>query len=193
MGPGSRATAGTSQPIPDSADVARAKRAPPVRSVPKATRSKDAAGTKNQALPDVPSGVRERVGRRADLPPVQVDRGLAFRLSRPLQRRDRVQPRMPRTSQAVGSKAGRATSYDHLTTEETSLSTNRGRRPQQRRQQADSRQPHGGPNHKANWQRLRDHYLLRARAALDGGDRIEAENFYQHADHYFRLIQGTAA
>ena len=75
------------------------------------------------------------------------------------------------------------------------LSTNKGRRflQKDRGRQGSAGRPHGGPNNRVNWQRLRDHYLQRARAAVDGGDRIEAENFFQHADHYFRMIQGTAA
>lgn len=75
------------------------------------------------------------------------------------------------------------------------MSTNKARHLQHkdRGRRGSSSRPHGGPNNMANWQRLRDHYLQRARAALDGGDRIEAENFFRHADHYFRMIQGTAA
>jgi hypothetical protein len=44
----------------------------------------------------------------------------------------------------------------------------------------------------ANWQRLRAQYLDRARAAIDAGDRIAAEGYYQHAEHYSRMIAGTA-
>lgn len=56
-----------------------------------------------------------------------------------------------------------------------------------------SRRAPNKPNSRANWQRKLDHYLLRARAASEAGDRIEAENCYQHADHYFRMIEGTTA
>lgn len=73
------------------------------------------------------------------------------------------------------------------------MSIHRRPRPHHSGLQSRSGRPSGGPNNKANWKRLQDHYLQRARVALDGGDRIEAENFYQHADHYFRLVQGTAA
>lgn len=34
----------------------------------------------------------------------------------------------------------------------------------------------------------RDKYLNLAREAMSQGDRIEAENFLQHADHYFRVL-----
>ncbi|MGI9523783.1 MAG: DUF4167 domain-containing protein, partial [Hyphomicrobiaceae bacterium] len=36
-----------------------------------------------------------------------------------------------------------------------------------------------------------EHNLRRAREAADAGDLIDAENYYQHADHYFRMIAGT--
>ena len=65
-----------------------------------------------------------------------------------------------------------------------------------RNQKQQSRRGHRAPNklnNRANWQRKLDHYLQRARAASEAGDRIEAENCYQHADHYFRMIEGTAA
>ena len=59
------------------------------------------------------------------------------------------------------------------------------------------RQRQGGvtaqPNAGANWQRKLDHYLARARELADAGDRVEAESCYQYADHYFRLIRGTAS
>jgi hypothetical protein len=34
----------------------------------------------------------------------------------------------------------------------------------------------------------RDRYLEKAREALSFGDRVMAENFFQHADHYNRII-----
>jgi hypothetical protein len=43
-----------------------------------------------------------------------------------------------------------------------------------------------------NWQRSRDRYLALARAAASSGDAIEAENCYQHAEHYFRLMRDRA-
>jgi phage shock protein A len=32
-------------------------------------------------------------------------------------------------------------------------------------------------------------YLERARDAISAGDRVLAENFYQHAEHYLRVAQ----
>lgn len=37
-------------------------------------------------------------------------------------------------------------------------------------------------------QQAREKYLALARDALSAGDRVEAENYFQHADHYSRII-----
>ncbi len=34
-------------------------------------------------------------------------------------------------------------------------------------------------------------YLALAREANSSGDRISAENYYQHAEHYYRLIHSN--
>jgi Domain of unknown function (DUF4167) len=39
-----------------------------------------------------------------------------------------------------------------------------------------------------NWQRSLDHHLDRARHFINTGETIEAENCYQHAEHYVRMI-----
>jgi len=46
------------------------------------------------------------------------------------------------------------------------------------------REPGGSPNAKRNYER----YLELARAAALTGDTIGAENYYQHAEHYFRSM-----
>jgi Domain of unknown function (DUF4167) len=55
----------------------------------------------------------------------------------------------------------------------------------------------GGRNHRqgsANWKQSHDRYLALARAAASSGDVVEAENYFQHAEHYFRLMhQGAQA
>ena len=38
-----------------------------------------------------------------------------------------------------------------------------------------------------------DHYIALAHAAATAGNTIEAENHYQHAEHYFRLIKQRSA
>ena len=58
-------------------------------------------------------------------------------------------------------------------------------RPPQRNQSFDS----NGPNVKirGSAHQIFERYVALAREAETGGDRIAAENFYQHAEHYFRL------
>lgn len=34
-----------------------------------------------------------------------------------------------------------------------------------------------------------DRYIVLARAAASAGDQVEAENLYQHAEHYCRLMR----
>jgi hypothetical protein len=36
-----------------------------------------------------------------------------------------------------------------------------------------------------------ERYLARAQDALLAGDRIAAEGFFQHADHYYRVMTGS--
>jgi hypothetical protein len=45
----------------------------------------------------------------------------------------------------------------------------------------------------ANAKRSHERYIALARAATLAGDRVEAENFYQHAEHYFRLMNDQMA
>jgi len=46
-----------------------------------------------------------------------------------------------------------------------------------------------GPNIKirGNASQISERYIALAREAATSGDRIGAENFYQHAEHYFRV------
>ena len=43
------------------------------------------------------------------------------------------------------------------------------------------------------WQRRHEHYTALAQAAALKGNVVDAEYNYQHAEHYFRMLQGTAA
>jgi len=63
---------------------------------------------------------------------------------------------------------------------------NRGPRPPHRIQTFDS----NGPNVKirGNAYQVFERYLAMAREAQTSGDRIAAENLYQHAEHYFRVM-----
>ncbi len=47
--------------------------------------------------------------------------------------------------------------------------------------------PNTGRN-RGNAQQLMDKYLTLARDAASQGDRIAAENYFQHADHYYRVV-----
>jgi hypothetical protein len=50
-----------------------------------------------------------------------------------------------------------------------------------------------GPNVKirGNAFQVFERYVALAREAAASGDRIAAENFYQHAEHYFRLMNAN--
>ena len=55
---------------------------------------------------------------------------------------------------------------------------------QRRPSSASYPEPSGSHNARRNY----DRYLTLARAELQAGDRVAAENYYQHAEHYFRLM-----
>ena len=58
-----------------------------------------------------------------------------------------------------------------------------------RRQNAGVRQHQNAANAHRNYER----YVALAREATLNGDHIEAENYYQHAEHYFRVMRERAA
>jgi hypothetical protein len=64
-----------------------------------------------------------------------------------------------------------------------------GPRPPHRSQTFDS----NGPNVKirGNAYQVFERYLALAREAQSSGDRIAAENFFQHAEHYFRVMNAN--
>ena len=66
---------------------------------------------------------------------------------------------------------------------------NRGPRPPHRSQTFDS----NGPSVKirGNAYQVFERYIALAREAASAGDRIAAENLYQHAEHYFRIMQAN--
>lgn len=66
---------------------------------------------------------------------------------------------------------------------------NRGPRPPNRNQTFDS----NGPSVKirGNAYQVFERYIALAREASSSGDRIAAENLYQHAEHYFRIMQAN--
>jgi hypothetical protein len=55
--------------------------------------------------------------------------------------------------------------------------------------------PDAGHNRRqgsGDWKQRRDRYLALAQAVASAGDAVEAENYYQYAEHYFRLMQQGA-
>ena len=50
-----------------------------------------------------------------------------------------------------------------------------------------------GDNGAAWAKRQYERYLVLAQSALLSGDAIEAQKFYQHADHYYRMMRGQDA
>jgi hypothetical protein len=66
---------------------------------------------------------------------------------------------------------------------------NRGPRPPHRIQTFDS----NGPNVKirGNAYQVFERYLALAREAQASGDPVAAENFYQHAEHYYRVMNAA--
>ena len=44
-----------------------------------------------------------------------------------------------------------------------------------------------------NARRNYDRYVALARAEFQAGDRVAAENYYQHAEHYFRMSSNRGA
>ena len=53
--------------------------------------------------------------------------------------------------------------------------------------------PRGSADVMGNAKRSYERYVTLARAAASTGDSIEAENLYQHAEHYFRLMTEQVA
>ena len=46
----------------------------------------------------------------------------------------------------------------------------------------------GRSHSNANPKQMVEKYQTMAREALSSGDRVEAERYHQHADHYYRLV-----
>jgi len=46
-----------------------------------------------------------------------------------------------------------------------------------------------GPRHSQNAQKEYERYLALARAETQIGNTVAAENYYQHAEHYFRSMR----
>ncbi|MGF9691763.1 DUF4167 domain-containing protein [Rhizobium sp. 0TCS1.26] len=57
---------------------------------------------------------------------------------------------------------------------------------------ADGRSSHSSSRRSGSDRQTYEHYLALAREKSSAGERIEAENYYQHAEHYFRLMAAHA-
>ena len=66
----------------------------------------------------------------------------------------------------------------------------RSRRGNGKRQSKNTNFDSNGPEVRArgNAQQVLDKYLALARDAMASGDRIASENYFQHAEHYFRIL-----
>ena len=65
------------------------------------------------------------------------------------------------------------------------------RAPAGRSRQWPSNAPRPAPNGAHNAQKNYERYLALARAEVQAGDRVAAENYYQHAEHYFRSMSSN--
>jgi hypothetical protein len=54
-----------------------------------------------------------------------------------------------------------------------------------------SNAPRPARNDAHNAQKNYERYLALARAEVQAGDRVAAENYYQHAEHYFRSMSSN--
>jgi hypothetical protein len=50
-----------------------------------------------------------------------------------------------------------------------------------------------GARSRENTRTSYERYITLAEAQIRAGDRIEAENYYQHAEHYFRLMEDATS
>ena len=62
-------------------------------------------------------------------------------------------------------------------------------RPKSRKPERGTSRSAGSTHPKARY----EYYIALAQAAVTSGDAIESEHYYQHADHYFRLMNETPA
>jgi Domain of unknown function (DUF4167) len=62
-----------------------------------------------------------------------------------------------------------------------------------RSQQRPSSPPRADLQDSHNARRNYDRYVALAQAELQAGDRVAAENYYQHAEHYFRMCSNRGA
>jgi hypothetical protein len=163
-------------------------------------------------MPAVPEAVSECMGRRACLPQVQVDIGMALGLYRSAQHLEltkhvivltpaacgwagmvrpsaRCVPASRQHDPAIFEMGGRHAIGGRASVNSERVTSNR------QGQHKTRLDPYAGHNRRRgseDWKQRRDRYLALAQAAASAGNAVEAENYYQHAEHYFRLMQQGA-
>jgi hypothetical protein len=86
-----------------------------------------------------------------------------------------------------------------MTKEDTMPQGNNGPRNNDQRKRtfrpdrAPPRQNRAGSNGAGNPKKTYERYVSLAQAAAAAGDTIATENYYQHAEHYFRLMRERVA
>src|ERR1700753_3688962 len=65
---------------------------------------------------------------------------------------------------------------------------NRPQKPRYQQNGGGQGSQHMGNRQRKNYPALREKYLNQARDALASGDRVLAENYFQHADHAYRMM-----
>jgi hypothetical protein len=163
-------------------------------------------------MPAVPEAVSKRMGRRACLPQVQVDVGMALGLHRSAEHlgltkhvtaargcdwhgavpggvKDAFRPLADSRTQPFSKPGGRHANGGRASMNyERDKSNRRGRHKTRLNPSAGHNRRQGS----GDWKQRRDRYLALAQAAASVGDAVEAENYYQHAEHYLRLMQQGA-
>jgi hypothetical protein len=102
--------------------------------------------------------------------------------------RDSARKLKPRT--ITRALAGRCRSVSEMRGVTLKRSRGRGRRPQNSHNRSFES---AGPDVKIRGtaSQIYEKYLQLARDANSSGDRIQAENYHQHAEHYFRIVQAS--
>ena len=152
----------------------------------------------------MPEAVSERMGRRACLPQVQVDVCMALGLDRSAEHleltkhlawygpgglKDAFRPLTNSTTQPFSKPGGRHANGGRASMNSERDTSNRRGQPKTR---LNSDAGHKRRQGSGDWKQRRDRYLALAQAAASAGNAVEAENYYQHAEHYFRLMQQGA-
>ena len=98
-------------------------------------------------------------------------------------------PRQPMRKFNMNQRRSRGRNNNH--SGNSNSGGNRGGRPSQRNQSFDSNGPEGRVRGSAT--QVLERYLAQARDAQTAGDGVLAENLFQHAEHYYRVLSAHTA